>query len=111
MILGVGVDIEEVKRFKESYKDSQFTNLLFTKGEKEYCRKKKEPYIHLAGKFCAKEAVIKAYHKTVRIKDIEVVNSASGKVFIRIDGKEQRKIRCSISHTENHAIAFVLIEK
>ena len=111
MILGIGVDIEEVKNFKENFKDSKFINLLFTKSEIGYCRKKKESYIHFAGKFCAKEAVIKAYRKNVRIKDVEVINSASGKVFICIRGKKQKNIYCSISHTEKYAMAFVLIEK
>ena len=111
MISGIGVDIEEVKRFKGFYRNAKFTSLLFSKSEVSYCMKKKEPYIHFAGKFCAKEAASKAYHMPIKMKDIEIANSASGKVFIRIKGKRQDKAHCSISHTGRHAIAFVVVEK
>ena len=111
VISGIGVDIEEVASFKESCKERRFIELLFTNREAVYCKKKREPFIHLAGKFCAKEAVMKAYAGTVAIKDIEVVNSPSGRVLIYVKGKKKANIHCSISHTEKYAVAFVLMER
>lgn len=111
MISGVGIDIESVQRFKESYQDSNFINLIFTKSEITYCQAKKEPYISFAGKFCAKEAIIKASDKILSIKSIEVINEDSGKIKIMIDGKINHQIHCSISHTADYAVAIVVIEK
>ena len=107
MVNSIGVDIEEVKRFKNT--KNHFLNLIFTKREIKYCKSKKKPYISFAGKFCAKEAVIKAYSKKIPIKDIEVVNLKSDKLEVRIRGKPAKRINCSISHTNNYAIAFVVI--
>lgn len=110
MVSGIGVDIESIKNFKKSYKDKNFLNLIFTKKEIKYCQSKKEPYRSLTGKFCAKEAVIKAYNKKIPIKDIEIINLKSGKLKVKIKGKTNKKIKCSISHKNNYAIAFVVIE-
>lgn len=111
MILGVGVDIESIKRFKKSYKNKNFLNLIFTEEEIKYCQSKKEPCISFAGKFCAKEAVIKAHRKKIPIKDIEIINLKSGKLEVRINGRTEDKIKCSISHTEDYTIAFVIIHE
>ena len=111
MIIGIGADIEEIKRFKDNYRKKHFLDLLFSQKEKEYCKNKKEPYISLAGKFCAKEAVIKAYKKEISIKHIEILNSKSGKVEVFINGKIDKNIHCTISHTKKYAIAFVVIEQ
>ena len=106
----VGVDIEEVGRFKESYKDDHFIRLIFTDREIDYCNKKKEPYISFAGKFCAKEAVVKAYDQKLTMKEIEVINDSSGKVKIFIKGQEDDMIKCSISHTKDYAVSFVVVK-
>ena len=109
MILGIGTDIESIKRFKESSKKEHFFNLVFSDTEINYCNQKKEPYASFAGKFCGKEAVIKALNKKVSMKDIEITNLESGKIKVLINGKEDKKIKCSISHTKDYAIAFVII--
>lgn len=111
MIEGVGVDIEKIGRFKESLQDTHFLNLIFSQRELEYCLKKKEPYISLAGKFCAKEAVIKASAKKLGMKSIEIINDRSGKPKVFIEGRENHSIKCGISHTEDYAVAFVVINK
>ncbi|MDP3734729.1 MAG: holo-ACP synthase [Nanoarchaeota archaeon] len=111
MITGIGVDIESAQRFKESYQDEHFINLIFTKQEIAYCNTKKEPYVSFAGKFCAKEAVIKASEQKRNMKSIEILNDDSGKVKVSIDGHENKHIFCSISHTSDYAVAFVIINK
>ena len=111
MISGIGVDIESIKNFKKSYKDKNFLNLIFTKKEIKYCQSKKEPYISFAGKFCAIEAIIKAYTKKISMRDIEIINLKSGKLQIKVNERINNKIKCSISHKGDYAISLALIEK
>ena len=109
MIRGIGVDIEAVARFRESCKDPHFLRLIFTEDEMEYCQKKNDPAISFAGKFCAKEAVVKASAVPLKIKDIEIRNKPTGKISLFIHGKESPNTLCTISHTEEYALAFVII--
>ena len=109
MIKSIGVDIEDVKDFKKIIKDNKIINNLFTKREINYCNKKKEPWISFTGKFCAKEALIKAYKKNIEIKNIEILNKKNSKLAVLINGKEMKNIKCSIAHTKDKAIAFVII--
>lgn len=108
MILGVGVDIEKISRFRKV--SENFLKLVFSKKEIQYCKNKKEPFISFAGKFCAKEAVIKAYPNKIPLKDIEILNGEGGKPKVYIRGKLKKKIYCSISHTTQNTIAYVVIE-
>nr|AQS28766.1 hypothetical protein [uncultured archaeon] len=108
MIEGIGVDIEEIQRFKTK-KIEKFLNSVFTKREIAYCENKKDPSMSLAGKFCAKEAVIKASKKALSPREIEILNKKDGKVKVYISGSYKKNILCSISHTKRNAIAFVII--
>ena len=110
MISGIGIDIESVNRFKKQEKNRNFLNLVFTKREIDYCRKKKPSYASFAGKFCAKEAVLKACHKNTPLKRIEIRNINSG-IAVYMNSKKNTKIHCSISHTKDIAIAFAVIER
>ena len=58
----IGCDIEDVSRFRNRIKDrsDKFLDKIFTKEEQVYCNSKSDPAIHYAGRFCAKEAVVKA---------------------------------------------------
>lgn len=105
----LGVDIEEIGRFKESYADSSFLNKVYTKRELDYCLRKKEPWICLAGRYCAKEACVKALGGGVAINDVDVVSDA-GRPVIFVKGEVVENASCSISHTENYAVAVVLID-
>lgn len=112
----IGVDIEEVARFRkiDRARDRQFLEKIFTARELDYCFSKKDPAPHLAARFCAKEAVIKALAsvkiKTVLYRNIEIVNETDGAPKARLLTKDQiYKINVSISHTTDYAIAFVII--
>ncbi|MCK4521211.1 MAG: holo-ACP synthase [Nanoarchaeota archaeon] len=111
MISGIGVDIENIKRFEKACENKNFLNLIFTDKEIIYCKNKKKPYMSFAGKFCAKESIIKAYDKKIILKNIEIINLESGKSEVRINGKINNRVKCSISHTNDYAVAFVVIEK
>ena len=110
-IFGLGIDIEEVSRFKEKkyQKNEKFYKNIFTLDEINYCLKKDDPYPHFTGKFCAKEAFIKATGDTkVKLSDIEISN-VNGQP--RLKFKTNLEIMLSISHTSKYATAIVVIEK
>lgn len=62
MIVGIGTDIVEISRIKNAVAKwgERFLRKIFTENEISYCYKKKDPFPHLAVRFAAKEAVIKA---------------------------------------------------
>jgi holo-[acyl-carrier protein] synthase len=124
MIVGLGVDLIEIERVKQAHlkHGKRFIDRLFTPAEAKYCLKKKDPYPSLAGRFAAKEAVIKAFSHGFggRWKwiHIEVVREISGKPTLRFTGileklRVQRKIKLvhlTIAHSKRDATATVLLE-
>lgn len=107
MIIGVGVDIEEVDKFKGVL--PEFLTSTFTESEIAYCSTKKDPAESLAATFCAKEAAIKASSMKIPIKNIEVRRMPDKKIGIYIDSVLRKDMHCSISHTSRYAIAFLVI--
>jgi holo-[acyl-carrier protein] synthase len=92
MILGIGIDIVKVDRIEkavERWSDS-FTKRVFTDRELAYCVKQKRPALHLAARFGAKEAVMKAFgtgHSGgVKWTDVEVLNDEKGKPVVTLSG-------------------------
>lgn len=63
MIIGIGTDIVEINRIKEAVHKwgKRFLYRIYTENELFYCYQKKNPFPHLAGRFAAKESVIKAF--------------------------------------------------
>jgi holo-[acyl-carrier protein] synthase len=117
----VGVDAVGVQRLRRLVEDDEGRQAsLFTTGELEYCLGKRRCYEHLAARFAAKEAVLKAFGtgitQRMRWTDVEVVNERSGRPQIRLDGAVAtfaerhglRDIDVSISHTEGLALAHAL---
>lgn len=108
----IGVDIVRIKRIEEAIlKNENFKYKIFTQKEIDYCEKRKNKYESYAGRFAAKEAFSKAYGKGFReglsFLDIEILNDEYGKPYIKYLDK---KIKLSISHEKEYAIATVLIE-
>ena len=115
-MLSIGTDIVKIDRIKSLYKDSKFLNKIFSSLEVDYCNSHKEPYIHLSGKYAAKEAVKKALLsakivKTISLSDIEVLNNKDKSPYIKLVNVSNVKYNVSISHDGEYAIAFVIIEK
>ena len=108
IVIGIGIDIEKIIRFEEVSKN--FLDNIFTQKERKYCDGKATPSVSYSGKFCAKEAVVKALDRKLNLKRIEIINTESGKPEIYIDKKKADNLKCSISHTEDYSIAFVLME-
>jgi holo-[acyl-carrier protein] synthase len=125
MIAGIGVDIIEVSRIKEAVKrwESAFLKRIFTENEVNYSQNKKFVYQHLAARFAAKEAVLKAIGDSsiqhIEWHNIEVLNDEFCKPYIRLSGealkiKERKNITdiiISMSHTRNFAVANAILIK
>ena len=111
----IGTDIVEVKRIKHlinRYK-SKFLTKIFFITEQEYCNSRSIPEIHYAGRFAAKEAIIKAikssgFDQTFSLKDIKIINYSDGSPHVELDFEYKGDIKVSISHTQTHAVAFAL---
>jgi holo-[acyl-carrier protein] synthase len=124
MIVGLGVDLIEIERVKQAHlkHGKRFIERLFTPAEAKYCLRKKDPYPSLAGRFAAKEAVIKAFSHGFggRWKwiHIEVIRELSGKPSLKFSGimeklRVQRKINqvhLTIAHSKRDATATVIFE-
>jgi len=124
MIYGIGTDIVEPARIKKSLErfGDKFLKRVFTSNEQKYCAQKKEPWQNLAARFAAKEAFLKAFgtglRGRMRWRDIEVVRNDLGKPSIKLSGylkqqmdiKKISKIHLSLSHIEQTALGYVVIE-
>jgi len=125
MIYGIGVDIIEIERIKNSLKRfaGHFEEKVFTLHEINYCRSKADPSKHFAGRFAVKEAVMKSLGRgmghSIDWKDIEVHNMETGQPVLRINGKgkvlferlQLKKILISISHNKSHAVGQAIAVK
>lgn len=124
MVLGVGMDIQEIGRLERAQKrgGKKFLERTFTAGELGYCRTQKKPGQHLAGRFCAKEAFFKAlgtgWSRGMQWTEVEVARARSGCPGIRLSGRAAelakqsgvKKIWLSLSHSSDYAAATVVLE-
>jgi holo-[acyl-carrier protein] synthase len=120
-----GVDIVEIARFRESFqgKDALIAD-VFSDQEQEYCFSRPDPFLHLAARFAAKEASLKALGMGMSgtgtggaLHDIEVVHHPSGKPLLNFTGwvetmcrkKKIHQRTLSLSHSGNYAVATVIL--
>lgn len=115
MIHGIGIDIVHIPKFKmaiEKWGD-KFKTRIFTQSELAYCGKRRFSEQHLAARFAAKEAFIKALGKVVKFGDIEVFNNQDGKPYLSLQPSafcRNFKIHLSLSHDGDYCIAQVILE-
>lgn len=121
-ILGIGTDIIEVARVQRMIDrhGEVFLERVYTSREIAYCSVRKAATEHYAGRFAAKEAVLKAigtgWAKGIHWTDIEVRNEPGGRPRIALAGvaREQcetlgvSEILISISHCRSYATAYAL---
>ena len=121
-IIGLGFDATDIPRIAqavERYGD-RFLRRVFTEGEIAYCTRRRNPAPHLAARFAAKEAGMKAlgtgHSRGVLWKDLEVVR-VSGPPQLRLHGgaaarAERMGVQSSLltlTHSEALAMAQVLL--
>jgi holo-[acyl-carrier protein] synthase len=115
---GVGIDLLDVERLERALRRRpRLEERLFTDAEREYAAARARPSMHLAARFCAKEAVAKALGLTAwSFRDVEVV-ATTGAPQVRLSGSAARRadelgVRASVSlsHTETLAGAVALVQ-
>jgi holo-[acyl-carrier protein] synthase len=124
MIVGTGVDIAEVPRIEASIArfGERFLRRVFTDAEIRYCDSKANKAERYAARFAAKEAALKAIGTGLRYgiswNDVEVTRIPGGRPTISFHrlaadfaGKlGMKRAHLSLSHTKEHAIAYVILE-
>lgn len=120
MIIGIGIDLCEVKRM-ESALEGSFLTRYFTEGEQAYIRSRgKAAAQSLAGHFAAKEAALKAIGCGIvlPLTDVEVVHNGRGAPGFVLHGKALEsmhaaggtRMHLSITHTADNAAAVAIME-
>lgn len=115
-ILGIGNDIIEIYRIEKAMKRKMFVEKVFTKKEIEQIDRHGAKVESYAGRFCAKEAISKAFGTGIRgfkLTDIEIINNELGKPEVFFYGElkiknRSVKIELSISHTKEYATAVAI---
>ena len=121
-IIGLGIDATDIPRIAAAVEryGERFINRIFTDGEIVYCRRRRQPAIHFAGRFAAKEAAMKAlgtgHSQNVLWRDVEVVRRG-GPPQLQFHGGAARRFAAmgaqssllTITHSETLALAQVLI--
>jgi holo-[acyl-carrier protein] synthase len=124
MIVGTGIDIAEVPRIRHSIErfGDRFLQRIFTAGERRYCDSKANRVERYAARFAAKEAAMKAlgtgWNYGVRWQDCEVARKPGGRPTLVFHGKAGefaaklgvKNIALSLTHTEEQAMAQVILE-
>jgi holo-[acyl-carrier protein] synthase len=124
MIIGTGVDITEVPRVRRAVErfGDRFLRRVFTPAEVEYCASKRNNVERLAARFAAKEAALKALgtglSRGITWRDVEVRRQPGSRPTIAFSGVAAqyaarlhvKHISLSLSHTEEQAIALVILE-
>jgi len=124
MVLGVGIDVIQNERIRQSLEKfgTRFINRIYTEIETGYCTNCADPGIHFAARFAAKEAAFKAlgtgWAAGVKWKDIEVQRLASGKPELHLYGEAlahatslgATRFHVSLTHDQLVSCAVVLLE-
>ncbi len=121
-IVGIGTDIIECLRIANMIQrhGEAFLARVYTAREIQYCQARKAAMQHFAGRWAAKEAVLKAlgtgWVRGISWRDVEVVTSPGGKPRIELHGGALEvgrrlgvaEVLISISHCRTHATAYAL---
>lgn len=119
-VIAVGTDIIECERIAQMIQKhgEVFLQRVFTAAEMDYCRDKRADYQHYAGRWAAKEAVLKVlgtgWGQGVAWTDVEVVRLPIGRPTVALYNRalevaqqlQIAEILLSISHTKEYAVAF-----
>jgi holo-[acyl-carrier protein] synthase len=114
MATGVGIDLIEIERVERALeRRPRLAERVFTDGELAYARDRARPGRHLAARFAAKEAVIKALGKSVPLREIEVISGEPPRVQLHGRAAETaagREIAVSLTHSRENAAAVAIAE-
>jgi holo-[acyl-carrier protein] synthase len=124
-IVGHGIDIVPTHRIAALLEEhgERFTERCFTPAELGYCRRQRKRLVeHLAGRFAAKEAILKAlgtgWSGGIAWTDMEILPDPAGRPVLTLTGETARRAMAlgiarwhiSISHVEESAVASAIAE-
>src|SRR5437867_11126356 len=98
-VKGIGVDLALIPRLREVVErwDERFLRRVFTEAEIAYCRRRRDPIPHLAARFAAKEATLKALGPGLRMglnwRDLEVRRERGQAPVMGLSGRPQASAR------------------
>jgi holo-[acyl-carrier protein] synthase len=117
-VAAVGLDLLDIQRFERALeRRPRLAERLFTDGERDYAAARARPGMHLAARFCAKEAVAKALGLTGwSFRDVEVVATETAPL-VRLSGRAARRAEelgvtasVSLTHTASVAGAVAVLD-
>ena len=123
MVIGIGIDIIEIDRIKESLDEygDQFLHKIYTESEIKYCLSKKDKYQHLAARFAAKEAIYKAissnWQSELSWQDMEIINAPNGMPEVKFKGNlekflsNDKELKISMSHSRDYVTCVAIVYK
>jgi len=125
VIISIGIDIIEVARIREVLvRTPRFAERVFTAAERQYCDSRGAVSAqHYAARFAAKEATLKAlqtgWRGGISWQDVEVASKENGAPYLIFTGQvlevfngfRATATHLSLSHTSEHAIAQVILER
>ncbi|GBF29698.1 holo-[acyl-carrier-protein] synthase [bacterium MnTg03] len=125
MIVGVGVDIAETKRFENLYSryGERIVRRILTESEQVEFGRRNNPASYLATRFAAKEAAAKAlgtgFGCGVSYKSIEIKNNNQGKPMLKFINsalelarqKQVENVFVSLSDEKHYVVAMVILER
>lgn len=118
MIYGIGTDIVHIPRIEKLTMKKRFLERFFSEKEIELFKKRNFDPNVIAGNFAVKEAFSKAIKTGIsfEMRKFSVERKDSGEPFVRLIDldmykKYNGKIKCSISHDGEYAVAFVIVEE
>jgi len=123
-IIGHGIDIIECERIASSLAKhpDPFLERILTEKERAYCERMRDPIPNIAGRFAAKEAIMKVigtgWRGEISWRDMEILNDDAGAPHVTLSGEVARvaeslgieRMILSISHTKNYATASAIGE-
>jgi len=124
-VVGIGVDLVHVERFRDvvDRRDRTLLDRWFTAAELAYSFAMADPAAHLAARFAAKEAFLKALgcglSRDVSLAEIGVVRDDAGKPSLELNGATGRffaergagRTELSLSHDGDYAVAMVVLQR
>lgn len=123
MIIGIGIDLVEIREMEKGLQEEGFQSRVFTATEMDAVERFRNKSEHLGGKFATKEAFMKAIGVGLKqgmiFTQVEVLNDELGKPYLHLHGEAEKRFResgaqhthVSISHSGGLAIAVVILER
>lgn len=119
MIVGIGTDIVEISRISRAVRRSRFVERVFTEAERKYCLSRARPEEHFAGRFAAKEAVLKALgtgKRGIAWTEVEILPTRDGSPRVCLRGRAAevarqkgiKEVLVSLSHSREYAVAYAV---